>query len=77
MILTGTLHKRDIGQGSKWYFVPELPCDIGISVMVPNDNYIKNSGIPIDSNEEYTENQVVEVEWIPELKFIKIKRYVN
>lgn len=77
MILLGTLHKRNFDQGNKWYFVPELLCDIGIGVMIPNDNYIKNSGIPIDSNEEYTENQVVEVEWIPELKFIKIKRYVN
>ena len=76
MILNGTLHKRDIGQGSKWYFVPELPCDIGIGVMVPNDNYIKNHGIEV-SDDDYTENQIVDADWIPELKFIKIKRYVN
>ena len=51
--MIGTVHERDFGEGTKWYFVPALVCDILLGHGVPNDNYINENKYNIINPNEF------------------------
>lgn len=70
MRVNGTIHKRAFDGTEKWYFLEELPCDMFIGVLMPNDTTIKEAGVVIEDSEVkkwFEECSVAhaEVQWIP------------
>lgn len=83
-IMRGTVYLRnfhndsDINSDSekKWYFVSELPNDIGIDYgMIPNNSYIESEGFEILNPEdlELEENKIIEIDYHKSVFYYEIK----
>lgn len=84
MRVNGTIHKRAFDGTERWYFLEELPCDIFIGVLMPNDSAIMKTGVVIDDSEvkgwfEECSIAHAEVQWIlnPDSPGVRRCRYFD
>lgn len=79
-IMRGTVYLKNFHNDSdsekKWYFVSELPNDIGIDCgMIPNNSYIESEGFEILNPEdlELEENKIIEIDYHKSVFYYQIK----